>query len=149
MRSEPARVTHTLMGVASVFFVVSAFISPEFAQATEPGITTGPSCPCQSSAQKENNPSLARLPKALDDGDEIAALESIQTGLTKMDDGSPYVWKRANGRISGIIRPTTTFRAPDGNICRHVVVLLTTGFKTATTEGVACRLATGRWRLEG
>jgi surface antigen len=66
-----------------------------------------------------------------------------------MDDGTPFVWRRNNGRLSGIVRPTASFRSPKGDLCRHVVVLLTTGFKTRTAEGVACRLANGRWQLEG
>ena len=67
-----------------------------------------------------------------------------------MDDGTPYVWKAVGtGLLSGVVRPTKTFRNAKGSVCRHLVVLLTTGRRTQTAEGVACRLAGGRWQLEG
>ncbi|MDP1906654.1 MAG: hypothetical protein Q8K85_00040, partial [Hyphomicrobium sp.] len=66
-----------------------------------------------------------------------------------MDDGEPFVWRRSNGKLSGIVRPTVSFRNAKGGLCRHVVVLLTTGFKTRTLEGIACRATNRRWVLEG
>ena len=111
-------------------------------------LTTGPTCSCPSSDKKPANSKLADL-TPLDQGDEIAALVSIQAALSKMHDGTPLVWRRGNGRISGIVRPTRSFRSQSGALCRHLVVLLTTGTRTRTAEGVACRLEGGRWQLEG
>jgi surface antigen len=109
-----------------------------------------PSCSCPSAGEKASRPKFAEYSgRALDESDEIAALESVQLALSGMDDGTPFVWKRNNGRLSGIVRPTASFRSAKGDLCRHVVVLLTTGLKTRTAEGVACRLANGRWQLEG
>lgn len=106
-------------------------------------------CACPDSG-KTARPRFAGLPgHPLDETDELAALESIQMGLTEMDDGEPFVWRRVNGRLSGIVRPTTSFRNAEGRLCRHVVVLLTTGYKTSTAEGIACRLPDRRWALEG
>jgi hypothetical protein len=108
-----------------------------------------PRCTCPE-AGRPVRPKFADLaPRRLDDTDEIAALESIQVALTRMDDGTAFVWKHANGRLSGIVRPTASFRNASGAICRHMVVLLTTGFKTRTAEGVACRGPNRRWVLEG
>lgn len=106
-------------------------------------------CACPD-AEKKARPSFALLPGAeLTENDEIAALESIQMGLSQMDDGTPFVWRHDNGRLSGIVRPTVSFRNAEGKVCRHVVVLLTTGYKTSTAEGIACRLPNRRWVLEG
>lgn len=106
-------------------------------------------CACPD-AQKTTRPNFAGLRNsALTESDEIAALESVQMGLTRMHDGEPFVWRHANGKLSGIVRPTASFRNAEGRLCRHVIVLLTTGYKTSTTEGIACRLPDRRWALEG
>ncbi len=87
--------------------------------------------------------------RPLDRGDEMAALSSVQHALSSTADGATYVWHRNNGRISGLVQPTASFKSVDGGICRHVVVMMTTGNKTRKTEGVACRLANGVWSLDG
>lgn len=85
----------------------------------------------------------------LDERDEIAALERIQYALSEIGDGQTYVWKRWHGRLSGIIHPTASFKDNSGQVCRHMMVLMTTGKRTSKMEGIACRMASGRWRLEG
>lgn len=107
-------------------------------------------CSCPDAERKSNRPKFADMSRRrLDERDEIAALESIQMGLSRMDDGTPFVWRHANGHLSGIVRPTVSFRNAAGHLCRHVVVLLTTGYKTRTAEGIACRMPNRRWVLEG
>ncbi len=88
-------------------------------------------------------------PEQLDDRDEIAALERIQYALSEIGDGGTYVWRRWHGRLGGIVQPTTSFKDDSGKVCRHMVVLLTTGKRTKRLEGIACRLASGRWQLDG
>jgi surface antigen len=88
-------------------------------------------------------------PYALDEKDEIAALERIQYALSEVGDGKTYVWRRWHGKLSGLIQPTTSFKDPNGKICRHLVVMMTTGRNTKKQEGIACRLPSGRWQLEG
>jgi surface antigen len=85
----------------------------------------------------------------LDEKDEIAALERIQFALSEVGDGKTYVWRRWHGRLSGLVQPTASFKDKDGKVCRHLVVLMTTGRTTKKQEGIACRLASGRWQLEG
>jgi hypothetical protein len=89
------------------------------------------------------------LPHQLDEKDEIAALERIQYALSEVGDGKTYVWRRWHGRLSGIVQPTASFKADDGKVCRHLVVLMTTGQMTKKQEGIACRLPSGRWQLDG
>lgn len=136
------------VSVPTIFACLLIGVSPCSARAEAPAAE--PRCGCPEAGSKPLRPKFADLtPHRLDQTDELAALQSIQVALTRMDDGTAFVWKRSNGRLSGIVRPTASFRNAAGLLCRHVVVLLTTGFKTRTTEGVACRAANRRWVLEG
>lgn len=92
-------------------------------------------------------PVLHLPPRKLDERDEIAALERIQYALNEVGDGSTYVWRRWHGGLSGVIHPTVSFKDKDGKICRHLVVLMTTGELTKRIESIACRLPSGRWEL--
>jgi surface antigen len=83
-----------------------------------------------------------------DDSDEIAALEAVRIALTEVGDGGAYVWRRRRGSLSGVVMPTVSFK--DGErVCRHIRLLLTRGERVGTAEGIACRLADGRWQFEG
>jgi surface antigen len=85
----------------------------------------------------------------LDDTDEIAAFEALHLGLSEVADGATYVWHRANGRLSGAVQPTQSFKANNGQICRHIVVSLSSGTMHRRTEGIACRASNGVWSLNG
>lgn len=113
-------------------------------------------CP-QKAPQKEkmwSRPKFAELPPlaqrtVLDESDEIAALESVQFALSEVGDGASYIWHRNNGHLSGLVQPVASFKDNQGQVCRHVVVILTTGLVSKKAEGVACRLTGGQWKLEG
>ena len=97
---------------------------------------------------------VSRIPRApsieaSSSGDEMAALTSVQHALSSVADGATYVWHRHNGRISGLVKPTSSFKSGEGAICRHVIVLMTSGQLTKKTEGVACRGPNGVWSLDG
>lgn len=91
------------------------------------------------------NPQNARL----DLNDEIATLETLQLALSEVGDGSTYVWHRHHGRLSGVITPTISFKDDNGHVCRHVIVVLTSGSRSQRSEGIACRLSTGQWQMQG
>lgn len=111
---------------------------------------SGASCSCPPAKEKLwHRPKFAEFRYQLDEADEVAALESVQLALSEVGDGSTYVWHRHHGRLSGIVQPTTSFKDAGGTVCRHIVVMLTAGPDTKKTEGIACRLADGRWQLEG
>lgn len=149
MRYVAALETLILATATAVMLVALVFLSGNPASAGERP-SDAARCTCPDAERKASRPKFAEFEgRRLDESDEIAALESIQVGLSHMDDGAPFVWKRANGRLSGIVRPTSSFRNAQGTLCRHVVVLLTTGFKTRTAEGIACRASNRRWVLEG
>lgn len=147
---------------AAVAFATSAFvfIAPDFAGASEPKSSTAPqtgdnSCGCPAAKEKMwSKPKFAEIlsiaqPVMLDETDEIAALESVQFALSEVGDGASYIWHRNNGRLSGLVQPLTSFKDRQGQICRHVVVILTSGSNSKKAEGVACRASSGQWKLEG
>lgn len=85
----------------------------------------------------------------LEPADEDAALDAVHTALTQAGDGASYVWRRQQGRLSGAVRPTNTFRDASGQVCRHLEMMLTSGTYMRKTEGIACRKPDGVWELEG
>ena len=155
---------HSLFPVAAsttLAFVMTAaiYLAPDFAFAGEAKSRTEPksgdaTCSCPQKEKLWARPKFAELPPlsqktVLDETDEIAALESVQFALTEVGDGASYIWHRNNGRLSGMVQPVTSFKDGQGQVCRHVVVVLTTGVVSKKTEGVACRLSSGQWKLEG
>lgn len=82
-------------------------------------------------------------------GEEAAVLDALRIGLSRVADGSTYVWHGAGGTLWGTVKPTATFRRADDALCRHVVAELTRGDVIRRAEGVACRMPDGAWRLEG
>jgi hypothetical protein len=85
----------------------------------------------------------------LDEDDEIAALEAIRLALTEVSDGASYVWHRRYGQLGGLVQPTQSFKDPGGRVCRHIIVILSAGQRSGRFEGTACRIAGGRWQLDG
>jgi surface antigen len=133
--------------LSAFFLAACVFLLPGIAQASED--KEAAPCSCPESQRKSQRPKFAGLDPSLDEGDEVAALESVQLALSKVGDGASYVWHRSNGRLSGIVQPTRSFRNSAGAVCRHLILMLTTGDKTRKTEGVACRAENGIWKLEG
>jgi hypothetical protein len=119
--------------------------------------TSNGSCSCPNQPSNEPlprdklwpKPSLAELKATLDDTDAIAALEALQLALTEVGDGATYIWHRKHGRLSGAIQPTASFKDASGQICRHIVVAMTSGSYSRKAEGIACRTKSGVWTLEG
>jgi hypothetical protein len=178
MRSASSPILAIAASAVAAFGLVTAvFLSPDFAMAADkpqttstgqppqtapnaappstaatPGKSGGAACTCPPAIDKQKlwpKPKFADYRSLLDETDEVAALESVQLALSEVGDGSTYVWHRGHGRLSGIVQPTSSFRDAAGAVCRHVVVMLTAGPDTKKTEGIACRLADGRWQLEG
>ena len=88
---------------------------------------------------------IAVPPPKLDEKDEIAALERIQYALSEVGDGKTYVWRRWHGRLSGIVQPTASFKDTSGKVCRHLIVLMTTGHEHQ--EARRYRLPAAEWPL--
>jgi len=128
--------------------------APENAPST-PSDARGKDCACDcrnrtiDREQLWPRPKVAELRPVLDQTDEVAALEALQVALSELGDGATYVWHRTGGRLSGIVRPTASFRSSKGQICRHLELLMTAGSFTRRVEGVACRLPDGIWSLQG
>lgn len=151
MRRDPSSFSFYASALTAVALVAAIFLIPDFARAQQPAKerqAEGCACP-QSGHQRGRVPRLARLAPRLDAADEIAALESVQLALSQVADGSSYVWHRSHGLLSGIVRPTSSFKDAQGQICRHIVVVLNSIDTTKRTEAIACRQDNGIWQLDG
>lgn len=142
MSSHSSLVTLAAASLTAFAFVALVFLSSGWAHADErqPAELTG-GC--------ETNKRIVHAPRKLDESDKIALLERFQYALSEIGDGSTYVWRRWHGGLSATVHPTASFRDGLGQVCRHVEILLTNGKRTKKTEGIACRLPSGRWQLDG
>jgi len=133
--------------------LIATFALPSTRQVVAEEIRPAQPAPCTCSTPEQTprapRPKFADHSQDLDASDEIATLEAIRVALSEVGDGATFVWHRNNGRLSGIVRPTTSFKDASGRVCRHIVLVLTAGLRTARAEGVACRSDDGRWQLEG
>jgi hypothetical protein len=153
------RVSACPQWVAVGALVASMALFPERASAEDVKPASPPSCTCPNLSpdlilepEKPGVRTKSQFAEAhafLDESDEIAALEAIRVALTEVGDGGSYVWRRSHGRLSGIVQPTASFKDPGGRVCRHIVLTMTVGTATGKAEGIACRLADGRWQLDG
>lgn len=131
-------------GLTAFAIVATLFFVPEFAHADE--VSASSNCLCLKGTSNDWQTTSIATP-ALNETDEIAALESVQRALTEVADGSSYVWHRGHGRLSGVVRPVSSFKDTEGSVCRYAVVVLSSLDVTKRTEIVACRLPTGIWQL--
>jgi len=127
--------------------------APPPQQSQEQSTFRAPSCSCPMNKDEKEKlwpqPKVTELKPSLDSNDEMAALEAIQIALTEVGDGSTYVWHRTGGHLSGVVRPTTSFRVGSDRVCRHVEFMLSAGTYTRKAEGIACRGSDRIWTLEG
>ncbi|HET6389462.1 RT0821/Lpp0805 family surface protein [Hyphomicrobium sp.] len=130
---------------ATAFALVAAIFLPYGLAWADGQPLASVTCPGTSAVQDKTQ--LTGIKPTLDQDDEYAALESVQLALTEVADGSSYVWHRAHGRLSGVVKPLASFKDTRGSVCRHAVVTLTGVDTTKETEIVACRLPTGIWQL--
>lgn len=150
MRSPPALLAASV-ATASLFASLALLpVRQLVAQEIRPAQPAPCACSTPEQAPRATpRPKLAGNAQDLDDSDEIAALDAIRMALTEAGDGASFVWHRDNGRLSGVVQPTTSFKDASGRVCRHIVLVLTTGVRSGRVEGIACRLPDGRWQLEG
>ncbi len=159
MRPFPGRLAFALALSASVLLGAILFLAPAGVHATDKAPPQQPdaatcTCPDSENTKPWPRPKFAdAMPSdaipGLDTGDRIATLEAVHTALSELGDGASYVWHRRNGRLSGVISPTASFKDAGGRVCRHIVMTLSAGQRTARTEGIACRMIDRSWRLEG
>jgi hypothetical protein len=139
-------------GLAAASIVACLSLMPARDAAAQEVRPAPPPCNCSlphDAPRASPRPKFADHSQDLDDADEIATLNAIRVALSEVGDGSSYVWHSRHGRLSGVIQPTASFKDTAGRVCRHLVLVLTTGVRSGRVEGVACRLADGNWQLEG
>ncbi|MFT3731463.1 MAG: hypothetical protein QM780_08585 [Hyphomicrobium sp.] len=152
MSSNPCFFPLAAAGATAFALVAAIFVPTSAVLAAEHAFDHGACADtCLKPSATSADPKLPDVKDArgiLDESDEYAALESIQFALTEVADGSSYVWRRDHGRLSGVVKPVSSFKDTHGSVCRHAVVVLSGLATTKSTEIVACRLATGIWQVE-
>jgi hypothetical protein len=138
MRQSDSFATIAATFFAGVFMLALVLIAPGLVLASEPASTRQPT--------PQVTPDLRAT---LDDSDEVATLDAVHIALSQVADGGTYVWQRLHGRLSAVLQPTQSFKDQAGQVCRHLMIRLTSGPTTRQTEGIACRLPDGRWQLDG
>ncbi|MGL4397889.1 MAG: RT0821/Lpp0805 family surface protein [Hyphomicrobium sp.] len=154
MRNETSLFPALAAGFTAFALVATIFVSSDFALAndavSEQAAAPDRGCACPNSGSRSSTkPKFAGHTPPLDESDEIATLESLQFALTQVADGSSYVWHRSHGRLSGVVKPTSSFKDAEGSVCRRILVVLNSNDTTRKTETIACRLETGLWQLKG
>jgi surface antigen len=135
-------------GATAFALVAAIFVPSEYSFAADKA-ADATACPKPSALDiKPKLPDVKDASVVLDQDDEYAALESVQFGLTEVADGASYIWHRAHGKLSGIVKPVSSFKDTHGSVCRHAIVVLSGAQSTKRTEIVACRLPTGVWELQ-
>jgi surface antigen len=151
MRSSSSLASLAAALAAALALGATLFFAVDGATATEPR-SDGAACPCAVNKQG-NKPwsprTHADLKATLNARDEVAALEAVQWALTTAADGATFVWHRQHGRLSGFVQPTSSFKDASSRVCRHMVMMLSSGGYSRKAEGVACREPNGVWWLAG
>ncbi len=146
------RVSACLASICVGLALAAVALVPQLARAQNAQPADHAPCTCPNTSKPpvvSTKPKFADVNAGLDENDEIAALEAIRVALSEVGDGGTYVWHRTHGRLSGIVQPTVSFKDPAGRVCRHILLIMTVGTATGRAEGIACRLANGRWQLDG
>ena len=151
MRSSPSFASLVAALAAALALGATLFFAVDGAIATEPQ-RDGEACACADVRQPDKPwsvPKYADLKTTLNATDEVATLEAVQWALTTVADGATFVWHRQHGRLSGLVQPTSSFKDASNRVCRHIVIMLSSGGYSRKAEGIACREANGVWWLEG
>lgn len=146
MRLEKTLVAHAASAFSAIAVVLLLPLASTVVAADPPQRPHAVSRPAPDARPTSLYPDFRQ---SLDEVDELATLDAIHVALSQVGDGGSYVWHRNHGRLSGVFQPTQSFKDTAGQVCRHLVVTLTSGAVVRRTEGIACRLVNGRWQLEG
>lgn len=142
MRLITLRVSRCVSAFAGLALLAStAAASPLSAAVGQPSVRA------QTSLELQRKFAILKEGRLL--SDRAAAMESVQIALSRVADGSTYIWHRPSGLYSGSVKPTKSFRTPNGELCRHIVVEMSSEEDFRVVEGIACRGANKVWRLDG
>jgi len=148
MSSNPCFFPLAAAGATAFALVAAIFVPSDYSLAADDGLPARSYPNTNALDIKSKLPDIKDAKVVLDESDEYAALESVQYALTEVGDGGSYIWRRANGRLSGVVKPIASFTDTRGAVCRHAVFVLTGAQGSKRTEIVACRLPTGIWQVE-
>lgn len=141
----------------SLFFVLVA-LAMVSVMSTHAFAREGLQSPSQGAAKKQMHwAQIARQRPArfrkrhtgLHPADQVETLAAVQMALERVGDGQSYVWDRPEHRLHAIITPLSSWRHPNGDICRKISLSLALGDYAKRTKTIACRNKQHIWKLKG
>lgn len=79
--------------------------------------------------------------------DRAAYDRTAQKGLAEAKDGEVLDWKNPETGNSGIFRPTNSFYAADGRLCRQYRATVALEDDVRSGAGMACQKPDGQWQV--
>ena len=79
--------------------------------------------------------------------DRAAYDRTIQKGLAEAENGEVVDWKNPETGNSGIFRPTNSFYAADGRLCRQYRATVAFKDDVLSGAGMACQNPDGQWQV--
>ena len=158
MRIEPRAKKHSAptpsyffnKALVALFMVgLIAFAPDAFAQTQLPYVKGAPKVQLNwSDARKPRKMSLTRLRAKLRPADEYATLNALLVALSRVGDGQTYIWGRPKRQLRAFITPISSYRNPNGIICREIIVSLSLGSYMKRIETAACRSKDRSWKIQ-
>jgi len=73
--------------------------------------------------------------------------QTAERGLAEASDGTTLTWNNPQTGNSGAFRPTQTFYASSGMLCRNYRATVAYDGGIQSADGAACRQADGKWKI--
>jgi len=73
--------------------------------------------------------------------------QTVEKGLAEASDGTTLTWKNPETGNSGAFRPTQTFYANSGALCRNYRATVAYDGGVQSADGAACRRSDGTWQI--
>ena len=101
-----------------------------------------------SKAARQHTTHFHHLRAELRPADQYATLYAMQIALSRVGDGQSFVWSRPKRQLRAIFTPLSSWRHPNGNICRKISLSLALGAYTKRIKTIACRNKHHVWQLQ-
>jgi surface antigen len=83
----------------------------------------------------------------LDAADKKQAQQAAQRAFETAPSGSAVAWNNPDSGNSGMVTPTRTYQAANGQYCREYRQTITVGGEQHQAYGTACREPDGSWKI--
>ena len=75
--------------------------------------------------------------------------KSTKTAMDHIQDGQVYSWTNPDTGVAGTIKPTRTYYAGDGQLCRDFDATIAASEGIGRSKGRACKISADAWFVDG